>query len=230
MFYGVSRTFSTKNEAQYETIGAFWDEMSKKYGMENLRGLGYGWTKDSIEYAIGLKDGFVEEDYIGICLPDGNWNTVKGRTRDLGKIYEKIYEEGSLTFEIETFTPDGECEISYYRIGDDWKDETIEVRWLEFDTVQCTASFRPKNPDPFYLLSNLSRVGNSSIEWMDEASHGMCTHRCTKEEIAAVCALLQDAAPDRWKYIGGLKDVAVTEEAKTGVLKMLREYLETDQI
>ena len=36
MFYGVSETFSTKNEAQYETIGAFWDKMSKKYGMENL--------------------------------------------------------------------------------------------------------------------------------------------------------------------------------------------------
>ena len=40
-FKGISRTFSTVGEKQYETIGAFWDEMSGIYGRENLRGLGY---------------------------------------------------------------------------------------------------------------------------------------------------------------------------------------------
>ena len=29
-------------------------ELSEKYGMENLRGLGYNWDNDSIEYVIGL--------------------------------------------------------------------------------------------------------------------------------------------------------------------------------
>ena len=224
MFYGVSRTFSTKNEAQYETIGAFWEEMSKKYGMENLRGLGYGWTEDSIEYAIGLKNGFVDEDYIGICLPDKNWSTVKGRTEELGKIYEKIYEEGSLTFEIETFTPDGECEISYYRMNDDWKAETIEVSRLEFDTVTCTASFSPKEPGKVCLLSNLSRVGNSSVEWMDEASHGMCTHRCTPEEFALIYELLKASKVEQWRFLGDLRSVPVTEDVKTGVLETIRNY------
>ena len=54
LFKGISRVFSTENEAQYQTIGAFWDEMSGIYGLENLRGLGYNWTKDTIEYVIGL--------------------------------------------------------------------------------------------------------------------------------------------------------------------------------
>ena len=40
-FKGIGRTFSTVGEKQYETIGAFWDEMSGIYGRENLRGLGY---------------------------------------------------------------------------------------------------------------------------------------------------------------------------------------------
>lgn len=35
-FKGISRTFSTIDEKQYETIGAFWDEMSGIYGRENF--------------------------------------------------------------------------------------------------------------------------------------------------------------------------------------------------
>ena len=55
-FIGISRVFSTINNEQYKTIGTFWDELSEEYGMENLRGLGYNWTDDTIEYVIGLKD------------------------------------------------------------------------------------------------------------------------------------------------------------------------------
>ena len=51
-FIGIKRTFSTENDAQYQTIGAFWDEMSAAYGREKLMGLGFGWTGNSIEYAI----------------------------------------------------------------------------------------------------------------------------------------------------------------------------------
>ena len=54
-FIGISRSFSTQNEDQYITIGEFWDELSKIYGKENLRGLGYHLTSDTIEYVIGLK-------------------------------------------------------------------------------------------------------------------------------------------------------------------------------
>ena len=57
LFKGIGRTFSTENDQQYETIGAFWDELAAKYGRENLQGLGYGWKERSIEYVIGLIDG-----------------------------------------------------------------------------------------------------------------------------------------------------------------------------
>lgn len=40
-FVGIRRVFSTENEEQYVTIGAFWDELSDIYGRENLMGLGY---------------------------------------------------------------------------------------------------------------------------------------------------------------------------------------------
>ena len=43
VFNGISKVFSTKDDRQYETIGAFWDEFSKKYGREKLRGLGYNY-------------------------------------------------------------------------------------------------------------------------------------------------------------------------------------------
>ena len=67
IFEGISRVFSTVNEQQYETIGAFWDELSAQYGLENLRGLGYNWTPDTIEYVIGwmlLDDGIYGEKQI----------------------------------------------------------------------------------------------------------------------------------------------------------------------
>ena len=38
IFIGISREFSLKDEDQYNTIGAFWDEMSLIYGLENLQG------------------------------------------------------------------------------------------------------------------------------------------------------------------------------------------------
>ena len=117
LFKGISRVFSTENEMQYETIGAFWDEMSGKYGLENLRGLGYNWTKNSIEYVIGLKDGIIDQANCVVELPDDGWITVRGKTADLNQIYNRIYQDGSLTYEIETFTEAGDCEISYYRSG-----------------------------------------------------------------------------------------------------------------
>lgn len=73
-FKGISRTFSTVGEKQYETIGEFWNEMSRIYGRENLRGLGYNWTDTSIEYVIGLIDGDMEGSNIDVILPDDDGN------------------------------------------------------------------------------------------------------------------------------------------------------------
>ena len=115
LFRGIGRTFSTENDQQYETIGAFWDELAAKYGRENLQGLGYGWKERSIEYIIGLIYGEIDGADRAVKLPDTGWVTVRGRTADLGKIYEKIYREGRLEYEIERFTDSGDCEIMYCR-------------------------------------------------------------------------------------------------------------------
>ena len=114
-FVGISKTFSLINEDKYNTIGAFYDELSELYGLENLVGLGYGWRGATMEYAIGLKNGEIPGANFSITLPDCGWITKEGRTDDLKKIYDEIYESGALTYEIESFTENGECTIRYYR-------------------------------------------------------------------------------------------------------------------
>ena len=115
LFKGIGRTFSTKNDRQFETIGAFWDELSAKYGRINLQGLGYGWTEQSFEYVIGLIGRKIDGANRSVELPDTGWATVRGKTADLREIYETIYQEGRLRYEIERFTDSGDCEIMYYR-------------------------------------------------------------------------------------------------------------------
>ena len=118
LFKGIGRTFSTENNCQFETIGAFWDELAAKYGRVKLQGLGYGWTERSMEYVIGLIDGEIDRADRTVTLPDIGWVKAQGRTAELGKIYEKIYLGGRLKYEIERFTDSGDCEIMYYRSTD----------------------------------------------------------------------------------------------------------------
>lgn len=115
VFEGIAREFSLINEQQYDTIGQFWDEMAAKYGLENLQGLGYKWQGSVIFYAIGLKSGCIENCNLSIDLPDDGWETVIGKTNRLKEIYDEIYKDGALQFEIEAFYEDGTCEIRYYR-------------------------------------------------------------------------------------------------------------------
>lgn len=115
IFEGIGRVFSTVNGQQYETIGAFWDELSEKYGRCRLRGLGFHWTENTIEYVIGLKEGRIDGADRSVSLPDEGWECVRGKTAQLGRLYETIYKDGSLQYEIESFTDEGSCEILYYR-------------------------------------------------------------------------------------------------------------------
>jgi len=115
VFNGVSKIFKLTDEQQYDTIGQFWDEMSMQYGRENLRGLGYRWKEDTLYYAIGLKNGNIKEENVSILLPDDGWVTVRGQTSCLKELYADIYKDGILQYEIETFSENGTCEISYYR-------------------------------------------------------------------------------------------------------------------
>ena len=114
-FIGITRVFSLQNEEQYNTIGSFWDEMSEKYGLENLQGLGFKWTNNQIYYAIGLKEGEIEENNSVIDIPDDNWIEVNGKTKDLQQIYDNIYKNGPLDYELEYFYENGDCKILYYR-------------------------------------------------------------------------------------------------------------------
>ena len=117
IFKGISKTFSLVNEDQYNTIGAFWDEMEQLYGLENLKGLGYRWNRNTIEYAIGLKVGEIKGSDFCMRLPDVGWMCAIGKTDRLKELYDEIYRGGPLTYEIETFYADGHCEILYYREG-----------------------------------------------------------------------------------------------------------------
>lgn len=115
VFCGISRVFSTVNGQQYEAIGQFWDELSKEYGRSNLRGLGYHWTADTIEYVIGYKEGTIPGANCRVELPDIGWATAEGETARLGQLYEEIYRSGPLLYEIETFDQDGRCRVQYCR-------------------------------------------------------------------------------------------------------------------
>jgi len=115
IFKGISRVFSLSNEQQYETIGLFWDEMAMLYGLENLQGLGYNWKDNRISYAIGLKGGCIKGYNMSIELPDNGWVRIEGKTASLKQLYDEIYKDGVLDFEIETFFENGTCEIMYYR-------------------------------------------------------------------------------------------------------------------
>ena len=116
VFNGISRVFDLTDEQQYDTIGQFWDVIASVYGLENLQGLGYAWQGNTMFYAIGLKDGDIKGCNVSISLPDDGWETVKGQTDFLKEMYDEIYINGSLQYEIEIFYEDGTCEISYYRI------------------------------------------------------------------------------------------------------------------
>jgi len=122
IFIGLSKVFSTVRDGQYEAIGAFWDAMSDRFGRENLRGLGYSWTEDTITYVIGLKEGVLPSDasypgasYESITLPDNGWMIFTGRTESLSRLYTRIYADGPLAYEIEQFFENGDCLVSVIR-------------------------------------------------------------------------------------------------------------------
>ena len=87
LFVGIIKEFSLQNEDQYNTIGAFWDELSLVYGLENLVGLGYKWENGKIYYAIGLKEGVIKDSNFSCELPDIGWEIFDGETDKLKEIY-----------------------------------------------------------------------------------------------------------------------------------------------
>lgn len=126
-FYGISMIFPTENNQQYNEIGNYWDYFSNIIGRENLKGLGLNWGKNSLEYIIGdidkkinfnleeIRKEYPNSQYKEIPLPKNNWITYHGRTEQLSNMYNEIYKDGNLTYEIETFNEDGSCCVKIYR-------------------------------------------------------------------------------------------------------------------
>lgn len=117
LFTGITKTFSTTGEDQYNTISNFWDELEDKYSLSVLRGLGYDWdvVNNTLKYSIGFKRGTIPGYNTSIILPNVGWEHVRGYTKDLKEIYDEIYRYGRLKYEIETFDDDGRCHIMFIR-------------------------------------------------------------------------------------------------------------------
>lgn len=120
IFHGVGKRFDTRGGAQYDAIGCFWDAMAKQYGRENLCGLGWDWNEESLAYAIGSIEPGIEVEMEGMTeftveLPSDGQQTWHGQTEQLDMLYEQIYADGALEYEIERFYEDRRCSVDIWR-------------------------------------------------------------------------------------------------------------------
>ncbi len=104
-FVGEKRTITVdENYTQVKTLGKFWDEMRARFPGEQLLGLGTDWTDDTFDYYIGK----IGESWDGgtdtIEIPDDGWKEYACAEQDseIEKLYRKIYERGTLDYEIES--------------------------------------------------------------------------------------------------------------------------------
>jgi len=123
---GIQIRFDCANGEQFEAIGAFWDAMRVLFPDRTLSGVGYGWENDTLCYLIGTEDGlpagtetigqqFPDAEYTVLHLPDDGWKRYTATADTLDVLYEEIYRDGPLTYEIERFDADGRAEIRTLR-------------------------------------------------------------------------------------------------------------------
>lgn len=125
---GVLIRFDCTDNQQYDNIGKFWDFMSQLYPKEELKGVGYNWANDSFDYVIGADEGkydfsldCIRKEYpnsknVVLELPDRGWKVYTCKIEKLSELYDNIYKDGVLDYEIEEFDNDGECKISILRL------------------------------------------------------------------------------------------------------------------
>lgn len=216
-FTGIRRVFSTVGSRQYETIGAFWAEMSARYGIGNLMGLGFGWTETTIDYAIALKTGIIDGADFTIELPE-EWSEACGRTEKLSALYDEIYRSGSLLYEIEEFDENGGCRIRYCRIR-------------KKSLLQSTDNTRFTLPDSGrYLRSDVpDRITPEDIQWLLERDiRTVIDLRTEAEWQRRPCPLESDA---RFCYLhlpvtGGSEIPASPEEVAVSYIRMVDTQME----
>ncbi|WP_070000980.1 hypothetical protein [Cellulosilyticum sp. I15G10I2] len=127
-FNGILIRFDCTNNQQFDAIGEFWNFMTQLYSKAELKGLGFNWANNSFDYVIGEFEGkydysfdIISQTYPGsknvvVELPDHGWRTYTGKLEDIANIYEAIYREGALDYEIEEFDLKGNCKISILRL------------------------------------------------------------------------------------------------------------------
>ena len=122
---------------QVNLLERYWRLFTSYVESEKLIGLGMNWTEDSLyfDYALGVID---DEDtlnkiksidlsetefdisYIEISLPNfEEWETFKGKEKDLKQIYEKEIDccEKNYNYELEYIDGKGNLEIKIHYIN-----------------------------------------------------------------------------------------------------------------
>ena len=126
-FRGIKIRFDCANNQQYKTIGEFWNFMNGLYPNEILKGVGCNWYDDGLDYIIGdftpynydmrvIKGHYNNAEYVEINLPDKGWQVYHCKLDALSNLYEEIYKDGALQYEIEEIKADGNCVISIIRV------------------------------------------------------------------------------------------------------------------
>ena len=127
IFKGIKIRFDCTNNQQYKTIGEFWKYMIGMYPNDTLKGVGCNWYDDCLDYIIGdfaithnydmriITDYYPNAEYVEINLPDEGWQIYHCELDELSNLYEEIYKDGALEYEIEEIKSDGNCVISIIR-------------------------------------------------------------------------------------------------------------------
>lgn len=122
---------------QVDLLDRYWKLFASYVESEKLIGLGANWTDDYLyfDYALGVIDD--EEtlnkiksidfsktefdiNYIEISLPDfEEWETFKGKEKDLKQIYEKEIDcyEKTYNYELEYIDGEGNLEIKVHYVN-----------------------------------------------------------------------------------------------------------------
>ncbi|MCL1927776.1 MAG: hypothetical protein FWG07_03150 [Treponema sp.] len=127
-FTGVLRKFDCSNNKQFNDIGEFWDFMSKIIDKNKLKGLGFNWENNYFDYIIGdlkeeidfsmdlILNTYPDSKIVTVDLPDNGWKIYKGKIKEIKNIYEKIYRDGPLDYEIEEIDAKGNFKVSIIRL------------------------------------------------------------------------------------------------------------------
>ena len=161
------KTFSLLNEDQYNTIGAFWDEMSDIYGLENLQGLGLNWKNGYMDYVIGLKNGIIPNANFVVELPDNN-TSVNNTTNSINLARTLNSDVDEMSPNSLKFTTNNVREYDLEYSSDVEIEEEIEIEYTISDIDYSDSKYNDRKLALSIVpISSLSVI-NSYIEYNNE--------------------------------------------------------------